>query len=147
MRMKRPLAVKKMCLPESTSPSRRSSRIASNSQVSEARSRSGKSTRHQHGNVSYKEPDTDDDEFNTSDGDDDENNTIDCNKSTDVLSLDQDRPCEEFLHGKCTTVNVLFDNQKIRELQYSMEDFGSEESDSEEEWDGDYEDDEHVVVF
>ncbi|KAG8419283.1 hypothetical protein J3458_004166 [Metarhizium acridum] len=142
-----PLAVKKMCLPESTSPSRRSSRIASNSQVSEARSRSGKSTRHQHGNVSYKEPDTDDDEFNTSDGDDDENNTIDCNKSTDVLSLDQDRPCEEFLHGKCTTVNVLFDNQKIRELQYSMEDFGSEESDSEEEWDGDYEDDEHVVVF
>ncbi|KAG5987405.1 hypothetical protein E4U54_005007 [Claviceps lovelessii] len=52
-----------------------------------------------------------------------------------------------FIHGKCTTVNILFDNQKVRELQYSMEDFGSDESDSEEEWDGDYEDGGSFVVF
>ncbi|KHN97812.1 uncharacterized protein MAM_04201 [Metarhizium album ARSEF 1941] len=134
--------------PASTSPSRRSSRIASHSQVYEIRGRHGKSMRHQPGSISYKEPDTDDEEFDFPEGKAAEKDIMESSTSaTNVSSVDQDTSGEEFLHGKCTTVNVLFDNQKIREFQYSMEDFGSEESDSEEEWDGDYEDDEHVVVF
>ncbi|OAA44337.1 hypothetical protein NOR_04065 [Metarhizium rileyi] len=134
---------------ESMSPSRRSSRIASNNQVSEARSRLGKSTRHQHGSFShsYKEPDTDNEEFNSSSEDDEKTDLQDSNISASIFSVVGNKAGHDFIHGKCTTVNILFDNQKVRELQYSMEDFGSGESDSEEEWDGDYEDDEHVVVF
>lgn len=141
-------ALKKTRSLESTSPSRRSSRIASNSQCSDARSRLGKSTRHQHGNPSYKEPDTDDDEFNATEGHDDDDDDNDEDDEDDGKeALGSSTSPQNFVHGKCTTVNILFDNQKMRELQYSMEDFGSEQSDSEEEWDGDYEDDEHVVAF
>lgn len=145
-----PLVLKKKRSVGSTSPSRRSSRIASNSQTSEAQvGRGSQYSRHQHGNPSYKEPDTDEEEFNSSDGDgDDEKHDFDDNASVANLSaVDQDKSAQFFVHGKCSTVNILFDNQKVRELQYSMEDFGSEESDSEEEWDGDYDEEENVVVF
>jgi hypothetical protein len=103
------------------------------------------------GTPSYKEPDTDDDEFNSAseEGDGEGGHSSGNTRLTDhdALSANQDKSFPEFMHGRCSTVNILFDNQKVRELQYSMEDFGSEESDSDEEWDGDFEDDEHLVVF
>jgi hypothetical protein len=148
---KTPLAQGKKQSPESTSPARRSSRIATSNHNSETPSRLAKSTRHRVGTPSYKEPDTDDDEFNSAseEGDGEGGHSSGNTRLTDhdALSANQDKSFPEFMHGRCSTVNILFDNQKVRELQYSMEDFGSEESDSDEEWDGDFEDDEHLVVF
>ncbi|KZZ94895.1 hypothetical protein AAL_05006 [Moelleriella libera RCEF 2490] len=100
---------------------------------------------------SYKEPDTDVDELSS---DEQESGVDDADSSGDhdhaASPPTNSRSGTEtpiFVHGQCSTVNILFDNQKVRELQYSMEDFGSEETDSGEEWDGDYDDDEHVVAF
>ncbi|KAG5933507.1 hypothetical protein E4U53_000973 [Claviceps sorghi] len=128
------------------SPSRRSSRLASAEELL----------------TSYKEPDTDEDEFDSEEGrdnfddvdvDDDDNDGEDDDDDDGQRRLRKNQnesskvTTSAFVHGKCTTVNILFDNQKVRELQYSMEDFGSDESDSEEEWDGDYEDEGSFVVF
>ncbi|KAG6207137.1 hypothetical protein E4U35_001208 [Claviceps purpurea] len=171
------------------SPSRRSSRLASNVELlaSHAELDLTRAThQQQHNRPSYKEPETDDDEFDSGiehddvdeddddvdeDGDDvDDDVDEDDDDERDQTSDDRNRneshhgressttndspknnsrtATPAFIHGKCTTVSVLFDNQKIRELQYSMEDFGTDDSDSEEEWNGDYEDDgANFVVF
>ncbi|KAG5926999.1 hypothetical protein E4U42_002716 [Claviceps africana] len=163
------------------SPSRRSSRLASAGELLASHAGSPiKSERQQqqHSRPSYKEPDTDEDEFDSEDGhadfddvDDDvdeddaggggggdgqrrHSKNEDESSNGEASSTRDARPSNSrvtttsaFVHGKCTTVNILFDNQKVRELQYSMEDFGSDESDSEEEWDGDYEDAGSFVVF
>lgn len=47
----------------------------------------------------------------------------------------------------CNIVSILFDNQKLMELQYGMEDFRDLEIDLEEEWNGDDDDDEIVFVW
>ena len=51
------------------------------------------------------------------------------------------------VQGLCLTVSVTFDNQKVREHQYGMEDFRTEDEneESEEEWDGDFEEDTAVA--
>lgn len=129
-----------------TSPSRRSGRLANSKE--DARSEgtgSGKDLRQMIEHPLYKELDTDEDEFNISDDEEQKGATV-RGDSGDSATVDRAESSPGFVHGLCTTVNILFDNQKVRELQYSMEDFGSDESDSEEEWDGDYEEDERVFV-
>ncbi|KAK2612835.1 hypothetical protein QQS21_001115 [Conoideocrella luteorostrata] len=131
------------------SPSRRSNKIASSSEMSDFQGSPIRSSRCQHGKKPiYKESDTEDDEFDSEEsrydeGDDsNDQDDITCTPSRNKLKF-----TPSFIHGKCTTVNIVFDNQKVRELQYTMEDFGSQESDSEEEWDGDHEDDVEIVLL
>ena len=53
-----------------------------------------------------------------------------------------------FVQGLCEVVTIIIDNQKVRELQYGMEDFlrsGSDES--EDEWNGDLDDDDTAIAF
>ncbi|KJZ78850.1 hypothetical protein HIM_01623 [Hirsutella minnesotensis 3608] len=124
-------------------PSRRSGRIAAHSQDEDdgQRGRAGKSLRRKPRKLSYRDPDTDEDEVDQSDSEaDTENGAPARSPSADSRGL--------FVQGLCKTVNVQFDNQKVRELQYGMEDFLDEEDDeSEDEWDGDYDDDDDVIVF
>lgn len=151
-----PALKEKQSLELAVSPSRRSSRLASNSELSESHAGSPvRSTRQQHRNKpSYKEPDTDEDEFNSDEDEEEQEPGEKMNEGQDGYDIatrhqspNANEAAPTFIHGKCTTVNILFDNQKVRELQYSMEDFGSDESDSEEEWVGDYEDAGSFVVF
>ena len=53
------------------------------------------------------------------------------------------------VHSLCNTVSITFDNQKLTEIQYGMEDFedGKGEDNSEDEWNGDYDDDEDFMAF
>lgn len=56
----------------------------------------------------------------------------------------------QHIQGMCKFVNIWFDNQKVRELQYGMEDFRSEDdTEDEEDWEGDYdnEEDDPVLQF
>ena len=149
------------------SPLRRSSRLASTEQLlaspAESPMTSTRQQQQQQNRPSYKEPDTDEDEFDSEEEHDDFGGALDeqrCHDTNEDESsngqagstrnpspTNSKTTASAFIHGKCTTVNILFDNQKVRELQYSMEDFGSDESDSEEEWDGDYDDEGSFVVF
>ncbi|GAO14898.1 hypothetical protein UVI_02007370 [Ustilaginoidea virens] len=130
-----------------TASSRRGGRIASsNSQVHASHGQPGRSTRPRRGTkLSYKEPDTDEDEFDLEEEEEEEADKS--SQSSLAHARDDDDHNPSFIQGKCSTVYILFDNQKVREVQYSMEDFGSEASDSEEEWDGDDQDDDMAVVF
>ncbi|KAG6030073.1 hypothetical protein E4U41_000207 [Claviceps citrina] len=152
------------------SPPRRSSRIASNEELlaSGAAGSPNQSRRQQRQQQRlkpfYKEPDTDEDEFTSEeeeddegkeehDDDDDDENDAHSRNGQAISTHDgappnsKAKPTPPFIHGKCTTVNILFDNQKVRELQYSMEDFASDDPDSEEEWDGDHDDEDGFIVF
>ncbi|KAH7311736.1 hypothetical protein B0I35DRAFT_438796 [Stachybotrys elegans] len=116
----------------SLSPSRRSGRIAAHKTKSNSKLR-----RRQENYSMYREPDTDED-ITMSDSEDEGHSQ----------DHDEDAATQEpdfHVQGLCTTVSILFDNQKPREIQYGMEDFRVEDEESEEEWDGDYEDDDSVV--
>ena len=52
-----------------------------------------------------------------------------------------------FVQGLCNIVNIVLDNGKPRELQFGMQDFLSEESESEEEWNADREDEDDFIAF
>ncbi|KAK3179709.1 hypothetical protein K4F52_008879 [Lecanicillium sp. MT-2017a] len=136
-----------------TPPSRRSGRIAASSE-SGVRSGRAKGLRHsgETRRQSYRDPDTDEDDFDATASEAES----EAGKREDSLSangdgdpdVDAGEPgSKQFVQGMCRTVNILFDNQKVRELQYGMEDFQSENDDSEDEWDGDYESDDPVLQF
>ncbi|OAR01820.1 hypothetical protein LLEC1_00667 [Akanthomyces lecanii] len=123
-----------------TPPSRRSTRIIEleNATGDERKSslRNGGLGRRR----SYRDPDTDEDQL--SDSENSEDNAS--NAGTHATSSDSPLP----VHGLCNTVNIVFDNQKVRELQYGMEDFQTDNDGSDDdEWDGDYESDDPVLQF
>ncbi|KAJ3484538.1 hypothetical protein NLG97_g7026 [Lecanicillium saksenae] len=125
----------------STPPSRRSTRIAGYEDVSTEKRKA--SLRHAEGPTrrkTYKDPDTDEDELSQSEiADNDTCGSVsDADLSSSALNL----------HGLCKTVNIVFDNQKVRELQYGMEDFQTDNDRSDDdEWEGDYESDDPVLQF
>lgn len=66
------------------------------------------------------------------------------------VSVEGNSQMSQHIQGMCKVVNILFDNQKVRELQYGMEDFRSEDdTDDEEDWEGDcdYDEDDPVIQF
>jgi hypothetical protein len=121
------------------SPSRRSGRIAAHSASDTDRHSSRPRNRPQ-----YRVPDTDEEE------EEDEEDAPADNRSSGSESDDgeQDEPGTENLpiQGMCDTVLIVIDNQKTRELQYSMEDFQDEAKSSGEEWneDNEAEDDDYA---
>ncbi|ATY63154.1 hypothetical protein A9K55_008193 [Cordyceps militaris] len=135
-----PKPSKKSSLPP-TPPSRRSTRFADHESAS---SENRKSSLRNSGGVvirkSYRDPDTDEDTLPDSESSDNDAS----NDHSDMAS--SDTPLPE--HGLCKTVNIVFDNQKVRELQYGMEDFQTDNNGSDDdEWDGDYESDDPVLQF
>lgn len=135
-------------------PSRRSNRIASQ-QFSDSDSRQSsisKGLRSFQGRPKYADPETDEDEFDESEeeGINEENN--DESLSTPNGDLASVESSDEYskippIQGLCTTVFVVFDNQKPTELQYGMEDFMDEDcAESDDEWDGDHEEDDDAVL-
>nr|WOD46238.1 hypothetical protein [Trichoderma atroviride] len=115
------------------SPVRRSNRIQAHVRGSLHRPRrDNTSQRHGLGKPLYREPDTDDDEFDDTELSDAE---------TQQSSSSNLQP-ELAVQGLCHTVNIVIDNQKTREFPYSMDDFLSDgEGSSGVEWDGDDDDD------
>ncbi|RDA86344.1 hypothetical protein CP532_4302 [Ophiocordyceps camponoti-leonardi (nom. inval.)] len=116
---------------------RRSRRIAAH--VGGRASATNKRLRRRQGKPSYRDPDTDEDEAElTSEG-----------EGEGDEALVDDAKAELPIQGLCDTVNIQLDNQKVRELQYGMEDFRDEdEAESEDEWQGDEDEDESpVLVF
>ncbi|KAJ6440818.1 pre-rRNA processing protein Tsr1 [Purpureocillium lavendulum] len=122
----------------SAPPSRRSGRIIAHDQdLDSGGVGSNKSLRQQQSSrPSYRDPDTDEDEEETS-----------ASESDNVSESADEGQHEWTVQGMCNTVNIFVDNQKVVEQQFGMDDFLDEEVESEEEWDGDYEDDDDVVVF
>ncbi|EHK45559.1 hypothetical protein TRIATDRAFT_291876 [Trichoderma atroviride IMI 206040] len=115
------------------SPVRRSNRIEAHVRGSLRRPRrDNTSQRHGLGRPLYREPDTDEDEFDDTELSDAE---------TQQSSSSNPQP-ELAVQGLCHTVNIIIDNQKTREFPYSMDDFLSDgEGSSGVEWDGDDDDD------
>lgn len=143
---------RKAC-PPPTPPSRRSNRLT---ETSEAACKQRRSPRHSGGSKmqkSYRETDADeDDEMSESDGGSSHDNESDPNDddvdhastASDFAMSDTSSPVQ----GLCKTVNIVFDNQKVRELQYGMEDFQMDnDGEDDDEWDGDYESDDPVLQF
>lgn len=126
-------------------PSRRSGRLAAHADG--PTTDAAKSLRRQRRRPSYRDPDTDEDETDGSapgQGTDDD-------APDDTVTGAAKRSCgydDLAVQGLCKTVNVQFDNQKVRELQYSMEDFvDDQDTESEDEWQGDHDDDESIIIF
>ncbi|OAA79892.1 hypothetical protein LEL_03378 [Akanthomyces lecanii RCEF 1005] len=124
-----------------TSPSRRSTRII---ELENATSEKRKSSLRDYGrsrrDKSYRDPDSDEDELSDSKSSEDNASSA----GSDATSSDRLMP----VHGLCKTVNIVFDNQKVRELQYGMEDFQTDShGPDDDEWEGDYESDDPVLQF
>ncbi|VUC24344.1 unnamed protein product [Clonostachys rosea] len=125
------------------SPSRRSIRIASHgSDLSRGDTDMSGRLRENRKKPMYREPDTDEDEVESED--------------ESPSNSDSDQECDErphsghigFVQGLCNTVSILFDNQKVREIQYGMEDFNDDDDESSgEEWAGDRDVDDPVFVW
>ncbi|KAI3578072.1 hypothetical protein IWW34DRAFT_834021 [Fusarium oxysporum f. sp. albedinis] len=128
----------------SDGPSRRSSRLAA--QVSDSDSRnSAKGLRNSLGRPTYAEPDTDENEFD-SDAEDEEAESGTAVSQTGDEAESEKKPVPLMIQGRCTTVSIVFDNQKPTELQYGMEDFVDDDrAESDDEWDGDHEEDDDAV--
>jgi hypothetical protein len=125
----------------SLTPSRRSGRIAAHeAEAANQSSRAAKRRSQSQGRSFYKEPDTDED-LDVSESDED-----DGIEQEAQLADDEDQAPELPIQGLCRTVNILFDNQKPREVQYGMEDFLTEDEDSEEEWNSDEEEDDDAIL-
>ncbi|KFA50479.1 hypothetical protein S40293_03020 [Stachybotrys chartarum IBT 40293] len=107
----------------SNSPSRRSGRIAASHSESDPRLRQSSKFRRKNAGAMYREPDTDEDleEWDSSGSSEDPGGASgsESPEENEQASKQLDLP----LQGLCSTVNILFDNQKPREVQYSMEDF------------------------
>ncbi|KAL4732537.1 hypothetical protein ACLX1H_001553 [Fusarium chlamydosporum] len=139
----------------SDGPSRRSNRLAAHVSDSDSRhSTNSKGLRSSHGRPTYAEPETDENEFDI-DSEEEEGSVHSSTSSRreeegeDEGSEAQDRkPAAPVIQGRCTTVSIVFDNQKPTELQYGMEDFMDDDrAESDEEWDGDHEEDDAVFVW
>lgn len=117
-------------------PSRRSGRIAAHTSDSD---RAVTGRLRNNGRPLYRDPDTDEDEDEFTE---DDNVLFDSGGA----SATKEKPAGDnkdssdsgaasasettFVHGQCEIVNILFDNQKVREIQYGMEDFCDDNSDS-----------------
>ncbi|KAI5457265.1 hypothetical protein BGZ63DRAFT_427985 [Mariannaea sp. PMI_226] len=131
---------------DSDGPSRRSTRIAA--QVSDSDSRqssNSKGLRNMRQKPTYRDPDTDEDEFDEpSDFEDKDEHMSDDNPQ--VKEMEEE--AVSAIQGLCTTVAVVFDNQKPTELQYGMEDFMDEDrTESDGEWDGDQDDEDPAYAW
>ncbi|KUI73705.1 hypothetical protein VM1G_09253 [Cytospora mali] len=146
-------------------PARRSTRIASSiappphakgKQVDSKRKRTRSATltrdlrRPKRANISYRDPDTDEDlelELEGSEESEEEKSQDPSPPSTPPASPYS--PDEPFIHGLCDIVNIRFDNQKPVEIQYSAEDFldeGNHESEDDD-WTSDREIDDDSDVY
>lgn len=89
---------------------------------------------------SYRDPDSDEHERFDSESSKENATSV----GSDATSSSGPMP----VHGLCKTVNIVFDNQKVRELQYGMEDFQTDDHlPDDDEWNGDYESDDPVLQF
>jgi hypothetical protein len=138
----------------SDGPSRRSDRLAAHVSDSESRySTNSKGLRSSHGRPTYAEPETDENEFDTDEEGSTQSPMSDRHgqelEGTDEGSEGQTKkPTALVIQGRCTTVSIVFDNQKPTELQYGMEDFMDDDrTESDEEWNGDHEEDDAVFVW
>ncbi|KAL7921593.1 hypothetical protein ACQKWADRAFT_295497 [Trichoderma austrokoningii] len=115
------------------SPVRRSNRIEAHARGSvRCPRRDNASQRHGLGRPLYREPETDEDEFDD----------MELSDAETQQSSSSDPQPELAVQGLCHTVSIVIDNQKTREFPYSMEDFLSDgEGSSGVEWDGDDDDD------
>ncbi|KAM0554683.1 hypothetical protein ACHAPJ_006752 [Fusarium lateritium] len=137
----------------SDGPSRRSSRLAAHASDSDSRhSINSKGLRSSHGRPTYAEPETDENEFDSdSDGERNEagsptSSHNDNEAEGEGSDTHTKNPAKPVIQGRCTTVSIIFDNQKPTELQYGMEDFMDDDgAESDEEWDGDQDDDDDAV--
>lgn len=109
-------------------PSRRSGRIATNVDANLRCQGDTKTSQHS-GKPMYQEAETDEDEFDVPESSEME----DAESSGELQSSGEE--IKPMVQGLCKTVNILFDNQKVREIQYGMEDFLADDNgdDSEEE--------------
>lgn len=123
-------------------PSRRSGRLAAQDDGHAAEAAT--SLRRQRRQPSYRDPDTDEDEMEQSETGQETDDDV-----SDVsVARRFDKDDEPAIQGLCETVNLQFDNQKVRELQYGMEDFlDDNDTESEDEWQGDDDDDDSLVTF
>lgn len=121
---------------------RRSSRVPTTGTDDAPRATKRQASSRRTSRPSYRDLDTDEEET------DDGYNSFPTSDESDHAPSS---PPEQVQHiqGMCRVVNILFDNQKVRELQYGMEDFRSDEdTDEEEDWDGDEDDeDDRVIQF
>lgn len=137
-------------------PSRRSGRIATHTSDSD---RSATGRLRNTGRPTYCDPDTDEDEFSEDDVFNAESGDEGVKKKTRRSlhqSNDDDDTTDDvatptappFIHGMCHSVNILFDNQKPREIQYGMEDFQDDDDDSSGlEWNSDDDVDDSVLAW
>lgn len=126
---------------EDTTPSRRSGRIAAHVSDSDG---GGPHRLRNSGRPQYRDPDTDEDE--ESSDDDFSDHASDVSESKMKIRGEQpddgdgapDSSESTFIQGLCDYVSIQFDNQKPREVQYTMDDFNDDEDvSSEESWNGD----------
>lgn len=105
------------------------------------------------GNISYRDPDTDED-LNLEDSSSEDE--LQQEEEPSPLSSPPASPTpsaedESFIHGLCDVVNIRFDNQKPREFQWGAEDFldeqSSESNDAEWTSDRDLEDDSDAMAW
>ncbi|KAM0420726.1 hypothetical protein ACHAPT_011508 [Fusarium lateritium] len=136
----------------SDGPSRRSTRLAAQASDSDSRhSNNSKGLRSLHGRPTYAEPETDENEFESDS--DEERDAAGSPASSQTENEGERADSKEglptktpFIQGLCTSVAIVFDNQKPTEMQYGMEDFMDEDrAESDDEWDGDQEDDDDPV--
>ncbi|KAI9155329.1 hypothetical protein HJFPF1_07911 [Paramyrothecium foliicola] len=132
-------ARKKSRRKRSLTPSRRSGRIAAHeAEAADQAPRASKHRSQSYGRSFYREPDTDED-FDESEP----SETEQVEQGAQSTNQDPELPVQ----GLCKIVNISFDNQKPREVQYGMEDFLTDNQESDEEWDHDEEEDDDAVVF
>ncbi|OBS25667.1 hypothetical protein FPOA_06201 [Fusarium poae] len=132
----------------SDGPSRRSSRLAAHVSDSDSRhSTNSRGLRSSHGRPTYAEPETDDNEFDTELEEGSVGSPTSSGPGEEAEGSGSElRAKKPVVQGRCTTVFVVFDNQKPTELQYGMEDFMDDDrAVSDEEWDGDHEEDDDAV--
>lgn len=130
-------------------PSRRSTRLAVQVSDSESRNSSRSRGRRSLGRPTYQDPETDEAEFESS-GDEGSDSPAPVSGDTESQKLVEGAPAsaKPVIQGLCTTVSIVFDNQKPMELQYGMEDFMDEDrTESDGDWDGDQDDDEAAYAW
>jgi hypothetical protein len=123
----------------SLTPSRRSGRIAAHEAEAVNHSRAAKQRSSSQRRSFYKEPDTDEEEFDVSDPETE-------NEEEEAQPAEEENKVPGLpVQGLCKSVNITFDNQKPREVQFGMEDFLTEDEESEEEWNSDVEEEDAIA--
>ncbi|KAK7414747.1 hypothetical protein QQX98_006431 [Neonectria punicea] len=138
----------------SDGPSRRSTRVARLAvQPSDSESRNSSNSKGLRGlsrRPTYMDPETDEGEFESSEEEHD--SPAPPSRNADSQTQEEaggvSAPVMPVIQGLCTTVSIVFDNQKPTELQYGMEDFMDEDrTESDGDWNGDEDDDETAYAW